>query len=166
LSTVSTVDKAAKRRLLKKGRDERGAIGPRQLRDIDALARELRVKVLWAGGLTLAEAFTMGQARVFGIYVTSAAAVLQPVPEAYADDPVLASVKEPSFEGVLRTKTLLEAGFLSASLRERRPELSARLDAQAQALLAATAADETSAQTAEAALFKTAVDGWRLHLSR
>jgi hypothetical protein len=165
---VDTVDKAARRRLLKKGRDELGAVGPKQLQDIDALGRKLKVKVLWAGGLTLAEAYTMGRARVFGIYVTSAAAVLQPVPEAYADDPVLASVKEPSFEGVLRTKTLLEAGFLSASLSERHPELAARLDAQAQALLAAAAAgaDQTSARNAEAALFKTAVEGWGIHLSR
>ena len=81
---IDTVDKAAKRRLLKTKGDTLGAIGPQQLRKIDATARALGVKVLWAGGLTLAEAYTMGQARVFGIYVTSAAAVLQPVPAEYA----------------------------------------------------------------------------------
>jgi len=163
---IDTVDKAAKRRLLRTKGDKLGAIGPQQLKDIDAMARGLKVKVLWAGGLTLAEAYEMGRARVFGIYVTSAAAVLQPVPEAYADDPLLASVKEPSFEGVLRTKTLLEAGFLSASLPPRHAELAARLDTEARALLAAAGVDEPRAERAEAALFKTAVDGWRAHLSR
>lgn len=162
---IDTVDKAAKKRLLRTSGDTLGAIGPRQLRDIDALARSLGVKVLWAGGLTLAEAYTMGRARVFGIYVTSAAAVLQPVPAEYADDPVLASVKEPSFEGVLRTKTLLEAGFLSESLGPRHAELAARLDTEAQALLAAAGTDEPRARRAEQALFKSAVDGWKIHLA-
>ncbi|PYQ02676.1 MAG: hypothetical protein DMF82_15440, partial [Acidobacteria bacterium] len=162
---VDTVDKAAKRRLLKTKGDRLGAIGPQQLRKIDAIARALKVKVLWAGGLTLAEAYAMGQARVFGIYVTSAAAVPVPVPAAYADDPLLASVKEPSYEGVLRTKTLLEAGFLSEALRPTHPDLAARLDAEANALLAAAGVDAPRAQEAEESLFKAAVDGWKIHLA-
>jgi hypothetical protein len=58
----------------------------------------------------------MGRLGVFGIYVTSAAATTIAVNGSYVRDPSLAGVKEPSKAAVLRTKILLEAGFLSANL--------------------------------------------------
>ena len=39
---------------LRRGRDSKGILGPRQIRDLNAFAESLGLKVLWAGGITLA----------------------------------------------------------------------------------------------------------------
>ncbi len=114
---IDTIDKASGKRLLKKSsKDQNGFLGLRQIKKVETLARTLRVKVLWAGGLSLRDAYEMGKLGVFGIYVTSAAATTIPVAGTYVRDPVLAGVKEPSKEAVLRTKIILEAGFLARAI--------------------------------------------------
>lgn len=150
---VDTVDKAGGWKLRRSGaEDEKGLLGPKQIRDIDVFAARLGVKVLWAGGLNLSNVYEMGKLGVFGVYVTSAASEGITVPKAYARDPALASVKEPTFEGVARTKLLLEAGFLGARIRDR--DLGGQLDELARALLRALEtrdAGQTSAAQAELA---------------
>jgi hypothetical protein len=176
---IDTIDKATGRRLLKKSSaDKTGYLGPRQLERIEMYARRLGVKVLWAGGLGLRDAFEMGKRGVFGIYVTSAAATTIPVGGVYVRDPALAGVKEPSKEAVLRTKLLLEAGFLAKQL-EGDP-LGARIHAGADNLLSAldqAAATRRAAARAVArdfspgklinahtrALTALCASGWRAH---
>jgi hypothetical protein len=69
--------------------------------------------------------FRKGQG-VFGIYVTTAAAIDVAVAGTYLRDPGMAKMKRPSFSGVLNVKTMLEAGYMSqrvkggATLSEKR----------------------------------------------
>jgi len=114
---IDTVDKSKGWRLLRVKSDLRGLLSPKQIQSIDKLASQWGIKVLWAGGITLPQAYEFGKMGVFGIYVTSAAASKGPVSEEYERAPLLASLKEPAVEGVLRAKMLLEAGFLVTSLK-------------------------------------------------
>ncbi|HMK70946.1 MAG TPA: hypothetical protein VK442_08250 [Xanthobacteraceae bacterium] len=109
---IDTVDKAAGWKILRSGNDPKGLLGPRQIARLTALGERLGIKVLWAGGITLEQINDFGKLGVFGIYVTTAAAEPVPVEGAYKRDPGMASGKQPTFKGVLKVKTLLEAGFL------------------------------------------------------
>jgi hypothetical protein len=159
---IDTVDKATGRRLLKKSaNDAAGYLGPRQIDRIEKYAAGLGIKVLWAGGFGLRDAFAMGKLGVFGIYVTSAAATMVPVRDSYIRDPALASVKKASKEAVLRTKILLEAGFLAGRIPGRAGE---KIDRQAQKLLAALdAANVPEAARWTKALASACATGWRAH---
>jgi hypothetical protein len=159
---IDTIDKATGKRLLKKSsRDDGGFLGPNQVRDAEHLARRLGIKVLWAGGMGLRDAYEMGKLGVFGIYVTSAAATTIPVAGSYRRDPSLAGVKEPSKAAVLRTKILLEAGFLAATLANG---TAGRIERLAQALLAAhDRGNAAGVATLGASLASACAAGWRAH---
>jgi len=132
---IDTIDKANGRRLLKKDAKDRGGyLTNRQIVQVEDHARPLGVKVLWAGGLNLRDAYELGRLGVFGLYVTTAAATTIPVPGTYARDPSLAGLKEPSKEAVRRVKILIEAGFLSAKVEQ---PLAAQIADAAGALLSA-----------------------------
>jgi hypothetical protein len=156
------VDKANGRRLLKKTRDDKsGYLTPAQIERVERHARARGVKALWAGGFHMRDAYELGKLGVFGIYVTSAAATTIPVGGSYVRDPALAGVKEPSKEAVLRTKILLEAGFLSSRTDDGAGRAIA---SRADRLLAAI--DEPQPDVRRAArdtetLAKACVDGWR-----
>ena len=116
---IDTADKDKGRKLLKNSPTDRvGILLLEQIAEIDAFANELGIKILWAGGVTVPQAFEMGKLGVFGIYVTSAAAVAKPVTGRYRRDMMLPKEKEPTFYGVYRVKLLLESGFLVGRLRE------------------------------------------------
>lgn len=161
---IDTVDKATGRRLLKKATgDETGYLTAGQIARIEAHARKVGIKALWAGGFHMRDAFAMGRLGVFGIYVTSAAATTIPVCGSYVRDPALAGVKEPSKEAVLRTKILLEAGFLASRLAG---DAGASIDAAATRLLTTLDALKPRRRAIEAesaALAQMCADGWRLH---
>jgi len=117
---IDTAKKSEGRHLLKKDpQDEHGILSLAEIRALDAFARKLEVKVLWAGGISVAQAFDFGKLGVFGIYVTSAAAALQPLGPRSRLDPALAAEREPQPEAVARVKLLLEAGFLVGQLQAR-----------------------------------------------
>jgi hypothetical protein len=162
---IDTIDKATGKRLLRKSHDdETGFLGPNQIQDIEEFVRPLGLKVLWAGGLGLRDAFEMGRLGVFGIYVTSAAATTIPVAGSYTRDPSLAGLKEPSKEAVLRTKTLLEAGFLWARLGG---DAAARLEQLAETLLVAhDAKDARAVKKHTDTLASECVTGWHAHWKR
>jgi hypothetical protein len=116
---IDTVDKDKGRRLLKNSpADSVGILLLNQIARINRHANKLGVKILWAGGITVQQAFEMGKLGVFGVYVTSAAAISKPVSGEYERDVMLTREKEPTFHGVYRIKVLLEAGFLVSRLKE------------------------------------------------
>lgn len=162
---IDTVDKATGLRLLKtSSNDAAGYLGWGQIERVEKHAAKLGIKVLWAGGLGLSDAFAMGRLGVFGIYVTSAAATLVPVSGTYVRDPALAGVKRPSKEAVLRTKILLEAGFLAGRLPG---SVGEGIDRKAQKLLEALdAADASAIRKSTKALASACIAGWRLHWRR
>jgi hypothetical protein len=114
---IDTIDKAKGGHLLRKdSADKKGFLSLAQIKRVDADAKRLGIKVLWAGGLAARDAYEMGRLGVFGIYVTSAVAKLVPVRGSYVHDAALAALKEPQRDAVLRVKILIEAGFLSSKL--------------------------------------------------
>jgi len=159
---IDTVDKGSGKRLLKRStKDDAGFVTLTQVKTVEAFARSLGIRLLWAGGLRLPEAFEMGRLGVFGIYVTSAAATTVPVSGSYIRDPCLAGVKEPSKEAVLRTKIVLEAGFLSSHLTG---EAAVEIDRLAKDLL--TAHDKKAVETVKnltEALASACAKGWRTY---
>ena len=161
---IDTVDKANGRRLLKKTRDDKsGYLTPAQIERVELHARTKGIKALWAGGFHLRDAFELGRLGVFGIYVTTAAATTIPVAGSYVRDPALAGVKEPSKEAVLRTKTLLEAGFLSSKLDDEMGRAIARGAERLLATIDEAKPDVRRARNETTALGKACVDGWRNH---
>ena len=118
---IDTVLKSRGLRLMKQDRkDKRGILSAAEIQALDAVARQLRVRVLWAGGISLAQAYEFGRMGVFGIYVTTAAAAVGPVSPAHEDDVALAAERLPTRKGVSRVKLLLEAGFLVKRLSEEK----------------------------------------------
>lgn len=114
---IDTAEKSRGTRLMKRSRtDSLGIFSLDEIADLNSSAQRLGVKVLWAGGLNAGQAYQLSQLGVFGMYVTSAAADRMAVTADYADDPMLAVLKEPTFDKVLRTKVIVEAGFLLAKM--------------------------------------------------
>ena len=110
---IDTVEKSKGFKLLRTKDEPKGLLSLQEISHLAALSESLGIKALWAGGITGPQAFELGRLGVFGIYVTTAAAITVPVKGKYARDPGLAARKLPTFAGVLKVKTLLEAGYLS-----------------------------------------------------
>ena len=154
---IDTVEKSKCPPLLKTSATAKGLMSLRQVQDVDKLARSLGIKALWAGGITLPQAYELGRLGVFGIYVTSAAAEPIPVPPGYEKDPWLAAVKEPTYDGVSRTKLLLEAGFLAARATD-----GLKIGRAAEAFLAALpGSDKTGLKRAQDELAHECASAWR-----
>jgi hypothetical protein len=161
---IDTVDKPSGRRLLKKdAKDKNGYLGAKQIRDLDAIGRRLGLKILWAGGLGLRDSFELGRIGVFGIYVTSAAAISVAAGGTYGEDPGLSAVKRVQRTLVLRTKTLLEAGFLAGRLPVKR---GAEIAAAAEQLLAACDERLEDLEELTQALGDQCLAGWKAHWKR
>jgi hypothetical protein len=157
---IDTAKKSEGRRLLKDSAgDYLGFFTADEIKDLTAFAVRLEVKVLWAGGITLPQAYALGRLGVFGLYVTSAAASLQPLDAKTRRDPGMLGIREPQAPAVARVKLLIEAGFMVS-------RGASQLSAGAEALLAAIAAkDENAAQRCESALHAATVEAWRTHLA-
>ncbi len=157
---IDTAKKSEGRRLLKdSSADDRGFLTADEIDDLSAFAIGLSVKVLWAGGITLAQAYTFGRLGVFGVYVTSAAASLEPLDRKARRDPLLTGIREPRMGAVTRVKFLIETGFLVG-------RGATELEADARALVAALAAgNEPEAARLQAQFHPRVVAAWRKHLA-
>lgn len=150
---IDTVDKSKGWKILRTGDDPKGLLSAQQVSRLAALGEDLGIKVLWAGGITGPQAYELGRLGVFGIYVTTAAAIAVPVDGTYRYDPGMAQRKLPTFAGVLNVKTLLEAGYLSCRTKNGASPKGARQDD-------ATAADMPGERDL-ARLSKTLPAAWR-----
>ena len=158
---IDTIDKAAGRRLLKTNpNDKVGFLTEAEIARIERHAARHKVRVLWAGGCGPRDVYRMGKLGIFGIYVTSAASRSVAVTAAYAADPTLAALKEPSRKAVLRVKTLLEAGFLTPRVKA---PMARTLEARAAALLQAldSQAREDLIEACTRSLAKACISSWR-----
>jgi hypothetical protein len=114
---IDTVLKSESRRLLRtEPRDSRGFLSASGIQALDRYARGQGVHALWAGGISIAQAYEFGRLGVFGLYVTTAVATTRPVGPAYRRDPALAAERMPTTEGVSQVKLLIEAGFMASRL--------------------------------------------------
>jgi hypothetical protein len=157
---IDTAKKSEGRRLLKDSPDDdRGFFTADKVKDLTAFAVRLGVKVLWAGGITLPQAYTLGRLGVFGLYVTTAAASLLPLDAKTRRDPGMLGIREPQAPAVARVKLLIEAGYLVG-------RGASQLAAGAEALVAALAAkDDVAARRRESALHAATVEAWRTHFA-
>jgi hypothetical protein len=157
---LDTAKKSEGRHLLRdSAADTRGFLTTSEIADLNGFAANLGVKALWAGGISLPQAYTFGKLGVFGVYVTSAAASLKPLSRQALRDPFLTSLREPQLEAVTRVKFLIEVGFLVG-------RGAANLEADAEAMLTAVAAkNEPEAARRQAELHPRVVEAWRNHFS-
>jgi hypothetical protein len=157
---IDTAKKSEGRHLLRdSAEDTRGFLTVAEIVGLNSFAADLGVKTLWAGGISLPQAYTFGKLGVFGVYVTSAAASLKPLSHQALRDPFLTSLREPQLEAVTRVKFLIEVGFLVG-------RGAADLQADAEAMLAAVVSkNEPEAARLQAELHPRVVEAWRTHLS-
>jgi len=157
---IDTAKKSEKRRLLKDSpHDKVGFLTADDIADLIKFAHKEGVKTLWAGGISLPQAYTFGKLGVFGIYVTSAAAALMPLPKKARRDPFLTSLRVPQKDAVTRVKFLVEAGFLVSR--------GAEFEADIEAMLAAIAdEDEAEASQIQKQLQPRIVEAWHRHFSQ
>jgi len=157
---IDTVNKSEGRRLFKDADDDaKGFLTRGEILKLTAYARDRAVKVLWAGGITLPQAYLFGKLGVFGVYITSDAATLQPLGRKARRDPFLVGLREPDQHKVARVKLALEAGFLVG-------RGASDLAPAVEALLAAVAAGQTGkADTLQTELHPRMVRAWRAHLA-
>lgn len=116
LCLIDTVDKSKGWKILRSGNDSKGLLTVQQITRMSAFGETLGVRTLWAGGITVEQAYELGKLGVFGIYVTTSASREAPVTSEYKGDPALPAEKRPTFMGVWKVKTVLEAGFLAQHL--------------------------------------------------
>lgn len=123
---IDTVEKFRGLHLIKReDADDKGILTWSDIDELQSLAAELEVKILWAGGIGLDQLYDLGRKHPFGVYVTSAVSdTLPPKPDEH--DIGLLGIKEPNPEMILRAKLLLEAGFFEES------EVKAELESGAQ----------------------------------
>ena len=161
---IDTVDKARGRRLLRNRNSRKGLLSLDEVKRLDRFASDLGIRVLWAGGISLPEAYELGKLRPFGIYVTTAASATVPVSGSYAHDPMLPGLKEPTKDGVFRAKLMIEAGFLVARVRDR--QLAADIEQYARAFVRALDASADAGgirvlRCCERMLIEAAAHSWR-----
>jgi len=145
---IDTVLKSEGRHLLKTDpNDSAGIFTLDAIHKLDQYARDRGVKVLWAGGITVAQAYELARLEVFGLYVTSAVARLRAVGPDHEADPGLAAERFPTRDGVARVKLAIEAGFVETKLRKLGDhEEAARIEAATHDLL--TRPPETADESA------------------
>jgi hypothetical protein len=124
---IDTVDKAAGWKILRTDNDPKGLLDAAEIEQLSKVGEKLGIKVLWAGGITLAQAQLFGKLGVFGLYVTTAAAASIAVTDKYTHDRGLAASKRPTYRGVMDVKTIVEAGFLAERLKKAKPELAEKI---------------------------------------
>lgn len=148
--------------------DRKGLLSPEDVLCIDKLGKEMGIRILWAGGITLPQVYTFGKLKVFGIYVTSAVSKSIPVTEEYSNDPVLDEQKEPAYPGVYLAKLLLEAGFLAAQLQDYgSSDLADAIEKEAERLLKYLDGKNLwkAYEFARAKLDALVLSGWEKHFS-
>lgn len=124
------------RRLLKShAQDNAGVLEESELAELQSFGAKLGIKLLWAGGVSTRQVFELGEHRVFGVYTTSTTATESSLSPSIALDPHSPYEREPSLDGILEVKALLEAGFLSSQAQLRKHERSIR-DASSRLLAA------------------------------
>jgi hypothetical protein len=133
---IDTVDKGLGRRLVRTNHDgEQGILSWEQIEQLQQQAADVGVRVLWAGGISIAQLRDLARRGAFGVYVTTAASQPAPLDAEASLDIGLTSVKRPVQEKIALVKLLLDAGFLDdpgldadVSLAEAgEPEAAARL---------------------------------------
>jgi hypothetical protein len=161
---IDTAKKSEHRHLVRESRqDKKGFLSFEDIASLSAFAASLGIKVLWAGSISLSQAFEFGRMGVFGVYVTSATTAPRPVDKHARRDPALLVLREPQADGVARVKLLLEAGFLARQKKGAgKDEESATITQSAHGLLKALSANQSDEiKNREVELHRLVTIAWR-----
>jgi hypothetical protein len=136
VTLIDTADKSLGRTLLKEKEGDAGILSLKQIQEVDAYARALGIRALWAGGISVPQSYELGKLCLFGIYTTTSTARKIAVSGDYRHDPAMPNQKEPTYSGVYRVKLLVEAGFLHSQLKKKKKSgLAEQIAANANALI-------------------------------
>jgi hypothetical protein len=167
LALFDCPDRIAGRHLLRDERDTeaKGILTLDQIAALEQRGRELGVKLMWSGGITARQAYSLGEQGVFAIFSTGATSRRVAVHGSFTDDPELASEGEPTEIGVRRVHAAIQGGFLVRALRDRDKELAEKVrDCSLRLLQAIDAQNPTEDALAE--LDEALRRGWPLHWAR
>src|SRR4029077_7232271 len=147
LGFFDSPDRVNPRRLIRQPNvaNDIGVLSLADIEEILGYAKELRISILWSGGITSRQAFELAKRKVFGIFSTSSTAAKIAVTAAFADDPRLAAENEPTDFGVRRIHAIIQGGFLSAAVSNRGKGLAKSIADSSERLLAA---EQDQAQSA------------------
>jgi hypothetical protein len=164
LALFDCPDRIAGRHLLHDERDveAKGILSLEQIATLEQRGRELGLKLMWSGGITARQAFSLGEQNVFAAFSTGATSRRVAVHGSFADDPELASEGKPTELGVRRVHAVLQGGFLAMALRGRDNELTEQVRARSLRLLQAIDS-QNAVEEALAELDEVLLRGWALH---
>jgi hypothetical protein len=148
-------------------RDERdaeakGILSLEKIAALEQRGRELGLKLMWSGGITARQAYSLGAQGVFAVFSTGAASRRVAVHGSFVDDPELASESEPTEIGVRRVHAAIQGGFLAKTLSDCDKELAEQVRDRSLRLLQAIDA-QSPAEGALAELDEAMLRGWALH---
>jgi len=164
LALFDCPDRIAGRHLLRDEQDAeaRGILSLEQIAALEQRGKELGLKLMWSGGITARQAFSLGDLGVFAIFSTGATSRRVAVHGDFADDPELASEGQPTEIGVRRVHAAIQAGFLASALHVRNPELAEQLRRRSKHMLQAIDA-QGEVEGALSELDEALMRGWSLH---
>jgi hypothetical protein len=167
LALFDCPDRIAGRHLLRNERDAeaRGILTLDQIAALEQRGRELGLKLMWSGGITARQAYSLGEQGVFAIFSTGATSRRVAVHGSFADDPELASEGEPTEMGVRRVHATIQGGFLARALKSRDKELAEKVRDRSLRLLQEIDT-QNPAEEALAELDEALLRGWSLHWAR
>jgi len=164
LALFDCPDRIAGRHLIRDERDAeaKGILSLEQIAALEHRGRELGLKLMWSGGITARQAYSLGEQGVFAIFSTGAASRRVAVHGSFADDPELASESEPTEIGVRRVHAAVQGGFLARTLSGRDKELAEQVRDRSLRLLQAIDA-QSPAEKLLAELDEAMLRGWSAH---
>jgi hypothetical protein len=167
LALIDSPDRVTPRHLLLDGQylDNKAILTLEHIVILERRARELGLKVMWSGGITARQAFSLSEQGVFAIFSTSATARQVAVHGSFKDDPELASEAAPTELGVRRVHAAIQGGFLSRALSGYHEELASAVHDRSMRLLQAIDA-QNGVEGALAELDESLRRGWSLHWER
>ncbi len=167
LALFDCPDRIAARYLLREGQHpgEKGVLTLEQIATLEERGRELGLKLMWSGGITARQAFSLAEQGVFAIFSTGAASRRVAVHGSFTLDPELASEGAPTELGVRRVHDAMQAGFLAKALRSRDEELTKEVRDLSLRLLQAIDS-QNEVEGALAKLDEALARGWALHWAR
>ncbi|QHT65340.1 hypothetical protein GXP67_00950 [Rhodocytophaga rosea] len=163
---IDCPDRIVRRRLLKTNdTDTVGVLSMSDIPDILNHANNLKIKVLWSGGITYSQAYEFGKLKVFGIFTTSTTAKRIAVGNVLIRDPVLPFEMEPTEKGIKLVHSLLQAGFLVSSLNNNSSEEIKLASNEILNLISPNGLDSVSDEILEYYMQKL-VTGWKQLLNK
>ena len=164
LALFDCPDRLAARHLIREEQhpEEKGVLSLDEIAALQQRGQELGLKLMWSGGITARQAYSLSAQSVFAIFSTGATSRRVAVHGSFTDDPELASEGEPTELGVRRVHAAIQGGFLAGVLESRNKELAEQVRYRSERLLQAIDT-QGEVERALAELDDALARGWSAH---